>query len=58
MLKNIKAWKSTIMGLVLGIGVTIAVATGKLDSEALIALAPSIYLIVTSNLGIKTKSDE
>lgn len=58
MLKNIKAWKSTILGIALGLGVSIGVATGKLSEASLVALAPSIYLIVTNNLGIKPKKNE
>lgn len=48
MLGNIKAWKSTIVGLVFMIGIGLGVYSGKLSETALLALIPGVMLVLTN----------
>lgn len=56
MMKNIKAWKSTILALVLIVGLSLGVAFEKLDKEFLLAIVPTIYLVFSDVF--KEKKDE
>lgn len=48
MLKNIKAWKSTIVGLIFMIGIGLGVYSNRLSETALLALIPGIMLVLTN----------
>lgn len=57
MLKKIQAWKSTILGLILTVGLGLGVAYDKLDKEFLLAMVPTIYLVF-SDVFKEKKKDE
>lgn len=45
MLKKIQAWKSTILGLLLIVGLSLGVYSGKLTQEFLMGMIPCLYLV-------------
>jgi hypothetical protein len=57
MVNNIKAWKSTILGILLIVFLTIGLITEKLSDEAFIAYVPAVMLVLT-NLFKENKDEE
>jgi hypothetical protein len=58
MLKNIQAWKSTILGIVAVLGVLGLVYTGKLSENFLIVIVPALIPVFTDWFKEHKKEDE
>lgn len=57
MTKKMQAWKSTVLGLLLIIGLGLGVYTKVLTEAFLLAMVPSIYLVF-SDVFKEKKKDE
>jgi hypothetical protein len=56
MLTKVQAWRSTILGIILTVGLGAGVYSEKLSQEFLVAMVPTIYLVFSDVF--KEKKDE